>query len=1075
MRAGAGGGAGVGPSPRDAAPVAQHEGDAEAAGGGLFVALLEHDVGDGRERVEGATPAASATPIDGDDAGLAVDDYTSLLREEDSQKPRDRTRDAGDVRVHGAEHDQDAAEDADTGRVIVNSEPFGSFEREPHTHQTRTLPLGSRHLISGVNGASYISYSPHSGDETNLGSYASFLVMTVAAKNWRPLTIARGLAIAATVWAASYPIVFATLKTQAGTRPLTILAFPPMNLVTCFMAWFAASRVVDERIRRAFRWFGTAWLFVSVGNACSFLYTNVLQLGDYTGSWWVNLPYLLWYPLFVTGLVSLPLASRQRIERRKFMFDALTVLLSGGIVIWQLVIVPTVSETTSPIATLITFLYPLGSILVLAGLTTVLLRRLPARGSTASALFFSGVAIFALSDLANDLVLVRVGPFGMAWTDIPMMLSYALITWGLYRSAADPEHTSGDTPEPDLDADVQSFSPLPYTALALCAALLMRDALRAHPSSWSLLAMTMVVVTVLVVTRQIAAVRENARLVSERAKRQNEARFRSLVQHSSDVIAVVDEAGVITYVSPSATRVFGFTPEEIEGRAITSLLHAEDASRGEAMFTEAALRPGVTAPSEWRVQHRDGRWLYVEAVGTNLMHEPTVRGIVINTRDITERKSLEAQLVHQAFHDPLTGLANRALFLDRVQHALAITGRHGRHPVAVLFLDIDNFKTLNDSFGHLPADQLLSTIARRLCDAVRTSDTVARLGGDEFAILLEDASGPMAPTAAAERITAALREPFIVDGKEVYASASIGIAVATPDLSPSELLRNADTAMYQAKARGKARYELFEASMYAETLARLEMAAELRQAVERNELSLRYQPILDLASGAIVGVEALLRWEHPRRGTLTPPEFMAVAEETGLIVPIGRWVLREACRRARRWQLAHPRVLPLTISVNFSAQQIQHPTLMEALRSALVEFELPPSTLVLEVTESALMQQTDLMLTHLRALKTLSVRVAIDDFGTGYSSLGSLRQFPIDILKIAKPFDDVGRAIIGLGQTLKLQTSAEGIESEGQLAQLRVLGCHLGQGNYFSRPITADAMDTLLETPLSAAVPQPVV
>src|SRR5581483_8277715 len=596
-------------------------------------------------------------------------------------------------------------------------------------------------------------------------------------------------------------------------------------------------------IRRAFQWFGAAWLFVLVGNAFSFLYTNVLELGDYTGSWWVNAPYVLWYPLFVAGLVSLPLASRQRIERRKFLFDVLTVMLGGGIVIWELVIIPTVSETTSPLATLITFLYPLGSILVLAGIATVVLRRLPARGSTGSALFFFGIALYTLSDLANDIVLSRVGPFGMAWTDIPMMLSYALLIWGFYRSAADPEHTTSEVIEPDVDTEVQSFSPLPYAALALCSGLLV--------STGSLLPITVVIVTVLVVTRQIAAVRENARLVSERARRQNEARFRSLVQHSSDVIAVVDANGIITYVSPSATRVFGFTPEEIEGRTITSLLHAEDASRGETVFIEAALRPGVTAPSEWRVQHRDGRWLYVEAIGTNLTHEPTVRGIVVNTRDITERKTLEAQLVHQAFHDPLTGLANRALFLDRVTHALAITGRHGRHPVAVLFLDIDNFKTLNDSFGHLPADALLSAIARRLCDAVRTSDTVARLGGDEFAILLEDASGPMAPTAAAERVTAALREPFMLEGKEVYASASIGIAVATADLSPSELLRNADTAMYQAKSRGKARYELFEASMYAETLARLEMAADLRQALDRNELSLRYQPIIDLSNGVI--------------------------------------------------------------------------------------------------------------------------------------------------------------------------------------------------------------------------------
>src|SRR3984957_7021395 len=759
------------------------------------------------------------------------------------------------------------------------------------------------------------------------------------------LKLARLLAIAATGWAVVYPIWLALAYHPGAPRPFVAeIAFFPMNVIFASVATLVALHQTDRRLRRAFLLLAATWVAVIVGNICKFTFVEGHPTVDWSDSLWVNLPFLVSYPLCVTALLSFPLARRAHLERRKFFFDAVTVLLGGGLAIWRLVLIPTAGVPTTA-AGFFDLAYPLGDILILTGLTTVLLRRRHDGRRLAPTLLFGAILLYTLSDLANDLVLKDVGFRGVAWTDIVFMITYSIMTWGAYAYSGPAPAVAHEPDEPDESA-VQPFSPLPYAALALCAALLLLDAFHARTQPWSILAVGEIGLTLLVVARQIHAVRENARLVSQRAARDNEARFRSLVPHSADVIAVVHPAdgGTIRYVSPSVTRVLGYSAGTLDGRSLTSLLHPDDAVRADRMLSDAVTRSGVTAPTEWRIRHQDGRWMFVEAVGTNLMDEPTVRGVVVNTRDITERKSLEAQLVHQAFHDPLTGLANRALFLDRVTHALAVTGRYGgptesgRPPVAGLFPDLDNFKTINDSFGHLPADQLLSAVARRLCDAVRTSDTVARLGGDEFAILIEDASGPMAPAMAADRITTSLSEPFLIEGKEVYASASIGIAVATPDLSPSELLRNADTAMYQAKARGKARYELFEASMYAETLARLERAGGVRQAVERSELSLRYQPILDLASGAIVGVEALLRWEHPRRGTLTPPEFMAVAEETGLIVPIGRWVLREACRRARRWQLAHPRVMPLTISVNFSAQQIQHPTLMEALRSALVEF-----------------------------------------------------------------------------------------------------------------------------------------
>jgi diguanylate cyclase (GGDEF)-like protein len=460
----------------------------------------------------------------------------------------------------------------------------------------------------------------------------------------------------------------------------------------------------------------------------------------------------------------------------------------------------------------------------------------------------------------------------------------------------------------------------------------------------------------------------------------------------------------------------------------------------------------------------------VEAVGTNLIHEPVVKGIVLNARDVSERKALEAQLTHQAFHDPLTGLANRALFFDRVTHALERRQRSNER-LAVLFLDLDNFKTVNDSLGHVPGDRLLVAAAVRLAACVRTADTVARLGGDEFAILIEDAHGDLA-THAAERITAALREPFAVEGKEVFVTASLGIATDEAGMTASELLRNADMAMYTAKSRGKGRSEQFEKRMHREALDRLELEADLRRAIERGDLLLLYQPIVSLETAAITGMEALVRWVHPERGLLYPAQFVPLAEETGLIAPLGEWVLREACRQAKEWDVRWRPAVPLVVSVNVSGHQVQNVRIVEAVRDAVARVELRPGCLVLEITESVLMQHTETMLERLTQLKAVGIQLAIDDFGTGYSSLSYLQRFPIDILKIAKPFvDDVGRpgghpvlarAIIALGETLALRTIAEGIELREQWQGLRGLGCELGQGYYFARPLTAEAMGALI-------------
>ena len=578
-------------------------------------------------------------------------------------------------------------------------------------------------------------------------------------------------------------------------------------------------------------------------------------------------------------------------------------------------------------------------------------------------------------------------------------------------------------------------------------------------------------ITILMVIRQVVAVRQNVRLLEETAARQGEARFRSLVQNSSDVIILVDDGATITFVSPSASRVLRYDPRALVGKSLFDLIDADDRARAESFFREATLARGVSAPAEWRFQQPDGAPLHAEVIATNLLGDPIVSGIVLNTRDVSERKRFEQQLLHQAFHDPLTGLANRALFRDRVDHALKLAKRQ-RHAITVLFLDLDDFKKVNDSFGHGEGDKLLVLAAERFRSCARAADTVARLGGDEFAILIEDSTGPEEQQALIERLTSSMAQPFMLSGNEVFVTASVGIAAASAGESVSEVLRNADTAMYAAKRAGKGRFEAYASQMSSDVRHRLELERALRRALEKGELVLHYQPIISLRTGTMTGVEALVRWDHPQFGHLLPQHFIPLAEETGLITQVGSWVLHEACRQVGRWRREHP-ALQLTVAVNISGRELHEHNIVEDVRVALEETRIDPDALVLEITESVLMQETPMVLERLRQLKALGVQLAIDDFGTGYSSLSYLQRFPIDILKIAKPFiEELGagpdksalaRAIIGLGDTLKLRTIAEGIETPAQVAALLELGCNMGQGYHFSTALTATQLEQALE------------
>lgn len=575
----------------------------------------------------------------------------------------------------------------------------------------------------------------------------------------------------------------------------------------------------------------------------------------------------------------------------------------------------------------------------------------------------------------------------------------------------------------------------------------------------------------------------------QRVLKDNEARFRSLVQNSADVISITADDLTAHYHSPSIERLLGIAAEDAVGKKFTEFACEEDGLLLEHVRNEVLETPGGMRSVECRLRGPSGATRDVEITVSNQLDVPNVRGLVFNARDITERKdsererqALEEQLAHQAFHDPLTGLANRVLFKDRVDHSLARRSRTGED-VALLFLDLDNFKSVNDSFGHDAGDSLLINVAERLQACLRDADTIARLGGDEFAVLLENVGGVDDVYVVADRLIEALQMPFKLNHRHVMCTASIGIAFSdSTQEAPDELLANADVAMYAAKAQGKSHRETYRPDMRRLLMDRMDLEVRLQQALENREFIVHYQPIVAVVSGHITGVEALVRWQHPEKGILAPGDFIPLAEETGLIVPIGRWVLEQACYQARTWQVQFPSDPPLKVSVNLSVRQFQKPNIVAEIASVLQASELPPASLILEITESMLVQDTAAAVRKLEQLKSLGVQIALDDFGTGYSSLSYLRRFPIDVLKIDKSFIEgvhtacedstLTRAIVQIGETLSLRTVAEGIELAEQAAELHSLGCNEGQGYYFARPLEADALADLLgeaAEPLRAA------
>lgn len=569
------------------------------------------------------------------------------------------------------------------------------------------------------------------------------------------------------------------------------------------------------------------------------------------------------------------------------------------------------------------------------------------------------------------------------------------------------------------------------------------------------------------------------RLASTDDLRRREASYRALVQYSSDMLLVVGPDSRIRYQTPAVERLLGYSSAEIVGRRLVELVHPDDARTVAAFIDAVAANPGRSDPVEWRFKRLDGSWLHAETVGTNLLGEANVGGIVLTTRDVSGRKAVEEEWRRRAYHDPLTDLPNRAYLMERLHAALA-DGQRRSDAVAVLFVDLDGFKEVNDSRGHEAGDRLLVVIGHRLRSAVREQDLVARLGGDEFAIVLVNAVVPRDAVQAAERVLARLSEPLKIDGQAVSVSASIGIALGTPDSDrPVSLLRRADAALYAAKGSGKARYVLYDESLEPPAWGQGQMARELSAALGSGALAVHYQPLVVLRDGRIGEVEALLRWDHPQRGLLLPGEFLDVAERTGLILPIGYWALAEACRQVLEWQRQLPGSVPLTLAVNLSARQLVEPGVAAAIGRVLEQTNFDPKHLRVEVSEAVVLEYPDAV-AALRDLRDLGVRIAIDDFGAVSAALAPLTRLPVDALKISGAWvaaletdarkAALVRGAVAFAKALDLTVIAEGVETASQVQHLRALGFDGGQGFYFGGPLARDAAARLIRWQARRAV-----
>jgi len=851
-----------------------------------------------------------------------------------------------------------------------------------------------------------------------------------------------------------------------GTSARTVvvdLAFTPVNLLAAILAWRAAHRLAGDPRRRAWLLIAAAfgvWWLGDLNWAVSDLIRHTTPFPS-----WSDVCYLGFYPLLMAGLLAYPAAALRPRERLKFSLDVAMVVIAGAMLVWFVAIGPTTrAPHDSVLALAVTVAYPVGDMVVILAMVMVMLRGTRRDDRTVLAIVLGAICLFVAADLGYARLSLNVGYQAGSWPDACWMVAQCLMV--VAAAVQGQRARIGRLTQGEHHPASRRVSRLPYVAMVIGVGLVAEVAIQDAHYPLNGLIVGLVLLIAVVMVRQLQADAELRSTVSL---------LSATLDSTADGVLVVNANGNITQFNSRFTQMWQVPKGILAGSddAAAADFVLDQLSRPDTFVTKVEdLHGQADAITNDTLEFKDGR--VFERHSRPQRVNGTIVGRVWSFRDVTDRARLVEQLAHQAFHDDLTGLANRALLRDRLEHALA-RSRRSAATVAVLFCDLDRFKMTNDTLGHNSGDLLLVEVAARFAGSVRDGDTIARLGGDEFAVVLDETTSSDAAIMA-QRLLDSVREPFVINSREVFVRASIGIADTGADaLDADELLRRADIAMYAAKERGRDRFEAFEPAMQTELAAHHELYGDLRHALQDHELVPYYQPLINLETRTVESFEALLRWNHPTRGLVGPDEFIPIAEESGLIVEIGRSVLNEACRQVMRWRTTLPGADALGIGVNVSSHQLYDYQFVTDVEDALRTSGLPPTGLILELTESALLADTVHIHERLEALKRLGVQLAIDDFGTGYSSLSYLRTFPVDFLKIDRSFvsqlnqhdADQGRAmvrsIISIGHDLNLGVIAEGIEETAQLDELRDAGCDTGQGYLFARAVPAEQVPALLD------------
>jgi diguanylate cyclase (GGDEF)-like protein/PAS domain S-box-containing protein len=836
----------------------------------------------------------------------------------------------------------------------------------------------------------------------------------------------------------------------------------PLMGVIFVMLWpIITDRSLSPMRRRAFQLIALAQLLdliASIGWGYGALTASE------TWGLWPDVVWIVFYPLAAAAFLLLYFDLGGRLATIRSLVDVATIIVGFGALLWFTALAPLSTMNAAEIGeNWAAGSYGLGLFVMIVGAAICAMQVTQWRSVTSIAWLLAAMA----TTIVADLLWVNAELAGTyepgASIDAVYVVYYLFIIFGVNAQRSERANTATRGLQGDLRGS------LPVVALMVGVVALLVDRLNLVAGDSPLLISVILLATVLVVVSQALGTHEVIGLHREVATRRFDERLTELVRRSSDMIAICDEHGVIRYASPSSEALLGVQPNELNGRMIEQAL-GHEGIQVRAVFEQVLRTAHSEQIANFSIPQENGEKRTFKMVIANLCHVESIRGVTLNIRDVSDATRLNDQLRTLAFHDPLTLLANRSLFSDRVHQAIKHIG-DGMMP-AVLFIDLDNFKTVNDSLGHSAGDALLRNFAHRLVQCTRAGDTVARLGGDEFAVLVDHAPTVDGAMAVAKQIIDSCKQPFVLDGQQVRIGASIGVALADRVSTAERLLRNADAAMYAAKSRGKGHAEVFAPEMLRAARRRMRIENELATAIDEGQLEAHYQPIVDLSSRHLVGVEALMRWRHPTRGLVMPADFIPLAEETGQIVPMTQWMLKRACEDVSRMQreIAHGR--GLRMSINVSSRYLNQGDIVRDVREALEAHGVRPDCLILEVTESLLLENSERLERTFRELKALGVRLALDDFGTGYSSLAYLHRFPIDILKIDRSFVErlarggegqegvdavaLAKAILSLADALGLDTVAEGIEVDAQRDALLALGCKTGQGYSFGKAMPVE-------------------